>query len=131
MKYIKDRIRSGVMVVRNGQENYIKKEIERILRSKNGFDKEYLKGLLLENPNVSVSQFISLGDPLVVLESIGINFSKAEKIFLLIRTGDERNYSKCMEIIHEIQKRISGEVIWNFEIDKSLNGVVRLITVSK
>ena len=131
MKYIKDRIRSGVMVVRNGQENYIKKEIERILRSKNGFDKEYLKGLLLENPNVSVSQFISLGDPLVVLESIGINFSEAEKIFLLIRTGDERNYSKCMEIIHEIQKRISGEVIWNFEIDKSLNGVVRLITVSK
>ncbi|RLJ02135.1 MAG: hypothetical protein DRP11_03395 [Candidatus Aenigmatarchaeota archaeon] len=118
------------MVVRNGQENYIKKEIQRILRSKNGFDKEYLKSLLLENPNVSVSQFVSLGDTLSVLNSMGINFSEVERIFLLIRTGDERNYSKCMEIIHEIQRRTS-EVIWNFEIDKSLNGVVKFIAVSK
>jgi len=130
MKYIKDRTRSGAMVVRNGQENYIKKEIQRILRSKNGFDKEYLKSLLLENPNVSVSQFVSLGDTLSVLNSMGINFSEVERIFLLIRTGDERNYSKCMEIIHEIQRRTS-EVIWNFEIDKSLNGVVKFIAVSK
>ena len=90
---------------------------------------ERLKNIFDGNSKSQIIQLISQDSLFVFFDILKADLKKAEDVFLLLKTGNKKNYKNCVDLVEETQKRSKGRVIWNFQMDEKLKDVTRILAL--
>lgn len=94
----------------------IRKEVKRILRKEKGIYENMDEVLNNGKLKTDMIQTFANTPSNFIINNLNLDLNKSENL-LLIMEGNEKDYGKCLDIIHKLQKNSNTKVTWSFHLN--------------